>query len=100
MYVITVIYHHPHDPAAFDEYYSTTHRPLAEAINGLTALSVSRCESLDESPPAEYVIARLVFATKDDALEGLSSTEGQAAAGDVANFATGGATMLFGEAPA
>jgi len=31
MHVLTVCYGHPADPAAFDSYYTSTHRPLAVA---------------------------------------------------------------------
>ncbi|MEP9416109.1 EthD family reductase [Gordonia sp. VNQ95] len=99
MYVITIIYNQPTDPAAFDEYYTANHVPLVHAIGGVASFSMSHCESLDDTPPAAFAIARLGFASKDDAVKALSSPEGQAAAADVANFASGGATMLFGEVP-
>jgi uncharacterized protein (TIGR02118 family) len=35
--VLTVCYGHPADPAAFDAYYASTHRPLTEKIPGLAA---------------------------------------------------------------
>lgn len=99
MYQITIIYNQPTDPAAFDDYYSAKHVPLVDAITGVSAFSFDKCESLDETPPAAYALAQLRFESKDAAVQALGSPEGQAAAGDVANFATGGATMLFsGEA--
>ena len=41
------------------------------------------------------MVADIGFATREDAAAGLSSPEGQAAAADLANFATGGATLVF-----
>lgn len=35
MHHLIVCYGHPEDPAAFDEYYRTTHRPLADKIPGV-----------------------------------------------------------------
>ncbi|GAB40282.1 EthD family reductase [Gordonia sputi] len=95
MYQITIIYSQPTDPAAFDDYYSKKHVPLVDAIAGVATFNFGKCESLDDTPPAAYALAQLRFDSKDAALQALGSPAGQAAAGDVANFATGGATMLF-----
>lgn len=97
MYQITVIYNTPTDPQAFDEYYETTHLPLVGAIPGLQHFSMGKCESMDDTTPAAYALAQLSFESKRHAGEALGSPAGQAAAGDVANFATGGATMLFSD---
>lgn len=32
MHHLIVCYGHPDEPASFDQYYSTTHRPLADKI--------------------------------------------------------------------
>jgi uncharacterized protein (TIGR02118 family) len=37
-YELTVIYHQPEDPGAFDAYYETTHAPLARRLPGLVAV--------------------------------------------------------------
>ncbi|MCH5643240.1 EthD family reductase [Gordonia sp. ABSL49_1] len=95
MYDVIIIYSQPNDSAAFDDYYATKHVPLVDAITGVRAFTMNKCESLDENPPAAYALAQLRFDSKDDALRALGSPAGQAAAADVANFATGGATMLF-----
>ena len=39
MYVLTVLYGHPADPAAFDAYYTSTHVPLVEKIPGLDSFT-------------------------------------------------------------
>ncbi|NMO02692.1 EthD family reductase [Gordonia sp. TBRC 11910] len=97
MYRLTVLYNQPTDPAAFDEYYTNTHLPIAAKIPGLRSAAVSKTDSLDGNPPAIYQIAELYFDSKEALGAGLGSPEGRAAAGDVPNFATGGATMLFSE---
>ncbi|HNP56603.1 MAG TPA: EthD family reductase [Gordonia sp. (in: high G+C Gram-positive bacteria)] len=99
MYEITVIYNHPADPAAFDDYYWNTHVALARKIPGLQSASFVKCDTLDGSTPSHYGIARLVFDSKDQALAGLGSPEGQVTSADVANFASGGATLLFAGDP-
>lgn len=95
MYRVLISYGHPDDPAAFDDYYASTHLPLAAQIPGVMHFAAGRCESLDGTTPAFYMFADIGFATREDALAGLSSPQGQAAAADIAAFATGGATMTF-----
>ena len=65
---LVVLYKTPKDAAAFDNYYSSTHIPT------------------------------LTFGSMADLQRGLASPEGQAAAGDLANFADGGADLLMFEA--
>jgi uncharacterized protein (TIGR02118 family) len=94
MHVLTVCYGHPADPAAFDDYYTSTHVPLAEKIPGVTTFTYRHCDSLDASPPPYYLLAELTFPSHEALYAGLSSPEGHAAAGDVPKFATGGVTMF------
>jgi uncharacterized protein (TIGR02118 family) len=97
-YQLTVLYLQPDDPAAFDVHYESTHAPLASRIPGLRSYSAFRPGPDPEgNPPAEYLVANLVFADARALSEGLRSAEGAAAARDIPTFATGGATMLTGE---
>ncbi|QVI27250.1 EthD family reductase [Mycolicibacterium neoaurum] len=95
MYRVLISYGHPEDPAAFDDYYTHTHLPLASRIPGVQQFVAGRCESLDGTDTPVYLIADISFASRGDAAAGLTSPEGQAAAADMANFATGGATLTF-----
>ena len=65
MHVLTVCYGHPADPAAFDSYYFSTHRPLAEKIPGLASFTARHCDSLDGSQPPYYLLAELSFASQE-----------------------------------
>ncbi|MDD7942175.1 EthD family reductase [Actinomycetospora lutea] len=94
MHILTVLYGHPTDPAAFDEYYRTTHAPLVDPIPGVTAFTYRHCSSLDGNPPPYYLMAELTFDSMESLQSGMGSEAGQAAAGDVPNFATGGVTMF------
>jgi uncharacterized protein (TIGR02118 family) len=94
MHVLTVCYGHPADPAAFDSYYTSTHAPLTEKIPGMTSFTYRHCASLDGSQPPYYLLAELSFPSQEGMNASLSSSEGQAAAADVPNFATGGVTMF------
>lgn len=94
---ILVLYHTPADAAAFDRYYRETHIPIAKKIPGLRSYTInaSPIQSLGGSAP--YLIAELNFDSSEEMSAALMSEEGQAAAADVSNFATGGATLLMFE---
>ena len=97
MVKLTVLYGNPEDPAAFDEYYQDTHVPLADRIPNVQRFEAGRVASMDESEPPYHLIAELWFESADVLQESMSSAEGQAAADDIPNFATGGATMFVSE---
>lgn len=94
---LVVSYGQPEDPAAFDEYYDSTHTPLAQKIPGLLRLTAGHARPLGPGQPAPYLVAELDFASEQAMGEALASPEGQAAAGDVATFASGGASMAHFE---
>ncbi len=95
MQIVTVLYGHPTDPDAFDAYYHDTHAPLVDAIGGPKSWTARKVAALDENPPPYYLIAELSFDSTEDLQAGMGSAEGQAAAADVPNFATGGVTMFL-----
>ena len=95
MYVLTVLYGHPADPAAFDAHYTSTHVPLVEKLPGLDSFTYRRCASLDGSQPPYYLIAQLGFASQEAFDAAMATPEGHAAGADVPNFATGDVTMFI-----
>lgn len=93
----TVLYGHPTDPEAFEKYYAETHTPLALKINGMVKMELTKFISApDGGKAAYYRMAELYFAGPAEMQQAMSSPEGQATAADLANFATGGATMIIG----
>ncbi|MGH9102735.1 MAG: EthD family reductase [Acidimicrobiales bacterium] len=97
MVKLIVLYGHPTDPAAFDSHYFSTHADLVDKMPEVRRFEVAKCASMDGAASPYYVQAELWF-DDDDALRGcFASPQGQAAAGDVPSFATGGATMLVGD---
>ncbi len=95
---LLVLYKTPADPAAFDRHYFDRHVPLAKAIPGLRRYEVS--QGPVASPAGEtglHLVAILHFDSVADIQAAFASPEGQAAAADVASFATGGADMLIVE---
>ena len=98
MIQLTVLYGHPQSPEAFDRHYQEIHAPLARKIPRLKGYTVSKPTPLDPQEPSPYyLIADLYFENMEEFQAALQSPEGHAAAGDVPNFASGGATMLASE---
>lgn len=97
MYRLIVCYGHPDNRDAFDQYYNFTHRPLADKIPGVRQWHAGKCATPDGSKPPYYLVAELVFDSKQALEAGLASPEGQAAAADIDSFATGGVTMFIAD---
>ncbi|HLL78604.1 MAG TPA: EthD family reductase [Ktedonobacteraceae bacterium] len=98
MIQLTALYGHPQDTAAFDHYYREKHGPLASKIPGLKGFTASKSVGVDPNEQSPYyVIANLYFENMQTFMEALQSPEGQATAGDIQNFATGGCTLVVGE---
>ena len=92
---VLVLYNTPADPAAFNRYYHQTHIPLALKIPGLRSYLISDGPVQALSGSAPYLVANLSFDSMADLSAALASPEGQAAAADLPNFASGGATLLI-----
>ncbi|WP_309629099.1 EthD family reductase [Brevundimonas sp.] len=95
---LVVTYGMPADPAAFADHYRDVHIPLARAIPGLRRFEVSAGPVLTPEGPSDvHMTATLYFDSLADIAAAFASPQGQAAAADVAGFATGGASMLMFE---
>jgi uncharacterized protein (TIGR02118 family) len=93
---IAVLYKTPKDAAAFDKYYAETHIPLAKKMPGLRKFQVSRGPvATPAGPSGIHMIATLTFDNMAAVQSAFGSAEGQAAAGDVPKFASGGAEIMF-----
>jgi uncharacterized protein (TIGR02118 family) len=93
MFHVCVCYGQPADPAAFDEYYANTHAPLALKVPGLLSFTTGKCRPLGRGEAPYYMVAQLGFETAESMNAALTSPEMASASSDVANFATGGATL-------
>jgi uncharacterized protein (TIGR02118 family) len=99
MIKLMVAYGAPEDPAAFETYYAATHAPLANKIPRLRRFEWGKVVGTpDDTPAPYYYLAELCFDDADALQAGMASPEGQAAGADVANFASGGATLFMSEA--
>jgi uncharacterized protein (TIGR02118 family) len=93
---LVVLYKKPADAAAFDAYYSATHVPLAKTIPGVRRYEISTGSVTTPQGASPYhLVAILSFDSMASLQQGLSSPQGQATAGDLANFASAGAELLM-----
>lgn len=94
---VIVLYKHPVDAEAFEEYYERMHLKLAEKLPLVVKRELSRCiPGLDGSLPF-YRVSELWFNTREDVEAAFASPEGRAAIADVQNYATGGTQFLMSE---
>jgi uncharacterized protein (TIGR02118 family) len=93
---VLVMYKTPKSAEAFDKHYASIHIPLAKKIPGLKGYDISRGPVATPSGASDiHLVATLHFDSMDAIKAGLGSAEGKAAAGDLANFADGGADLYF-----
>jgi len=99
-WAVIVLYNQPKDTAAFEKYYTETHRPLfashAQEI-GVTRVELMRFSpSADGKPAPLYREADLRWDSKEARDKGMATAGFKAVAGDLPAFATGGFTVLLG----
>jgi len=93
---LLVLYKNPKNSEAFDKHYASVHIPLAKKIPGLKKYDVSTSAvGTPAGPSGIHLVATLYFDSTDALKAGLASPEGKAAAGDLANFADGGAELYL-----
>ena len=93
---LVVMYKTPKDAAAFDKYYFEKHVPLAKKIAGVRKYEVSKGPiATPAGLSGLHLIAVLHFDDLAAIQRAFASPEGQGAAADLQNFATGGADMIM-----
>ncbi len=93
---VIALYKKPADAAAFDAYYRSTHVPLAKTLPGLRGYQVSSGPIGTPAGEASlHLVAILEFASMAAVQAALTSPEGVATAGDLANFAQAGVELLM-----
>jgi uncharacterized protein (TIGR02118 family) len=93
---LLALYAPPTDPRAFDAHYRNTHLPLAWRVPGVRRIEINAGPVMSLDGPAPYhLVGLLSFDSMEEMQAGLASPEGQAAAADLANFATAGVTLLL-----
>ncbi|HEY3835321.1 MAG TPA: EthD family reductase, partial [Bryobacteraceae bacterium] len=80
---------------AFDKYYYETHIPLAKTIPGVRQYIVSKAPPRVMAGNPIHLVGELTFDSMADLEAALTSPEGQATAGDLANFAQAGVSLYI-----
>jgi hypothetical protein len=90
MVKITVLYGHPDDPAASEEYYADTHAPLVQKIPGVRRFEAARAIATPDGSELPYHrIAELYF-------ENLGADAGQPGLGRGSGDGRGSAELRHG----
>jgi uncharacterized protein (TIGR02118 family) len=94
---LVILYGHPAAPAAFEVYYANQHIPYAgEHMPNVRATENMRVISAADGSPAPYYrISQLSYYSVEDLRAGTASRDGRSTIANLANFATGGATLLI-----
>src|SRR5205809_8074671 len=98
---VIVLYNQPEDTAADDKYYDEKQVPLfashAQEI-GVTRVGLVKFPAtIDGQRPTLYRMADLRWESRAALERGIATAGFKAVAADLANFATGGVTILIGE---
>jgi uncharacterized protein (TIGR02118 family) len=96
MIKLTAVYGHPTDPAAFEKYYAATHMPLVAKMSGVTRHEKAKVVGTPsgETPPYHRMFEAW-FESEAAMGAAMGSPTGKAVVADLANFATGGVTILI-----
>lgn len=98
MVKVVVVYGHPTDPEAFENYYSGTHLGLAAQIPHVSKVELSKfIGTPDGGKASQYRMAEVYFESMEQLQAGMGSPEGVATVNDIPNFATGGVDVNIAE---
>jgi uncharacterized protein (TIGR02118 family) len=98
MIKLTVLYGHPTNPEAFEDYDVNTHIPLALKMTGFTCAAFAKFLNQPDGSKAPYYRgADFVFGSVAEMQKTMDSSEGRAAGADIPNIATGGVTFIAGQ---
>lgn len=86
MYKMIAIYKQPQDPAAFDQWYEE-HKKIASQVPNVKEFRFNKITGGPRGASELYLIAELVFASKEDFKAGMGSPENMAAGKDAFGFA-------------
>lgn len=95
MVKVLVIFGNPVDTQSFEQHFERVHRPLLAQIPQLQAFQVNTVAGAAVGESSFHLVVELHFPSEEAMQEGLNSDQGQAMARDLANFASGGVTILL-----
>jgi len=98
MVKLTVLYGQPKDAAAFEKYYAQSHMPLAQKVQGVRRVELAKVTGTPDGKPSQFYRTAELYFDDGKHLHAVMATEAmQKTVADLANFATGGVTVLVCE---
>lgn len=95
MHKLMVLYPEPHDRAAFEDHYISTHLPLVQDLPEVLAWRYSFDVTAAEGASPYFAVFEADFPDGETMGRALASDAGAALQADVPNYATGGAIVLY-----
>lgn len=97
MMKVTVLYNHPTDPTAFEDYYANTYMALVGKVDGIAKAELTKfAPGPDGAAPDYYRMGEMYFESAESMQTSMQTPEMGAAVADLENFADGGVKMLVG----
>ena len=97
MVKLVVLYGEPKSPVEFEKYYADIHLPIAAQMKGVRRIELAKATRTPEGAPPFYRMAELYFDDAAHMQSVMGSPEGKKTVADLANFATGGVTVMVAE---
>lgn len=94
MHKLLVLYPEPADRNAFQEYYESTHLPLAQKMPGMLGWRYSFDVAAGPETSPYFAVFEADFESVDAMQAAVASPEGVAVQADVPNYASGGAVVI------
>ena len=95
MVKVLILFGNPVDIPLFEQYFERVHRPLLAEIPELQAVQINKVAGAVVGESSFHLVVELQFHTEEAMQDGLNSDQGQTMARDLANFASGGVTILL-----
>lgn len=97
MMKVTALFGHPTNPDEFDKQWADRHTPLVAKLKDVARFEFTKFVAApDRGKPAFYYMSEAYFTTLAQMEQALATAEGQALVAEIANFATGGVTVMIG----
>jgi uncharacterized protein (TIGR02118 family) len=98
VFALTVLYGQPDDPEAFEKYYDSSHKEVAQKVPNVRRKALGKAVGVPGGgKPAYYRSATLFFDNREDGEQALASPEGLALLADIPKFSTGGSEIFFAD---
>lgn len=96
---LSILYGHPDDADAFEDYYANRHLPFAQKMPNVRQAELTKVVGTPGGSASPYYrVAEMWWASLEDLQAALNSDDGQDVLADLSNFAPEGTTLLISDA--